>query len=447
MGKRWMGVLLGLLALPALAHAQISPTYTFTDGTVISSAQVNANFALLANALNRTGGTMTGTLTSRDLVPSTTATYDLGLTGSRYRDGWLSRNLTVGGNVTVGGTFGLPDTNASHSLLLAAGSNITSDRTLTFTTGDASRTITLSGSPTLNDWFDQNVKTTATPSFNGATLTGSRTAQAGLSVLNTVTGSGTNVYTAYIGGTLNPLAGEVAAGLVVSTTINEAGSGNHSFLAGQYLPAPTITSGAATVSNAATLYVGGAPSATVSGGAYAVYVASGVVRFGGAVEAASTLSVTGATTLSSTLGVTGLASFTAGIRELGRTFNAGDTQTVTHSASNFTGSGSMTWTVASGDQRTFSYRRLGDTAWVTLDLTETSISGTPSTALNVTLPVAAAESVRVPCYYADNGTPGIGFGIVSASSAVLSIYKAGAANWTASTNLTDVACHLALKVS
>lgn len=49
---------------PAIASAQITPTYTFTSGTTISSSQVNANFALLQNALNRTGGAITGNITA-----------------------------------------------------------------------------------------------------------------------------------------------------------------------------------------------------------------------------------------------------------------------------------------------------------------------------------------------------------------------------------------------
>ena len=62
------------------------------------------------------------------------------------------------------------DTNASHDLIIAPGSNLTADRTLTVTTGDADRTITLSGDPTLGNWFDQNVKTTAVPTFSSALL-------------------------------------------------------------------------------------------------------------------------------------------------------------------------------------------------------------------------------------------------------------------------------------
>jgi hypothetical protein len=49
---------------------------------------------------------------------------------------------------------------------LDCGSDLSADRILSFVTGDAARTITLNGNPTLNDWFDQSVKTTAVPTFS-----------------------------------------------------------------------------------------------------------------------------------------------------------------------------------------------------------------------------------------------------------------------------------------
>ncbi len=64
----------------------------------------------------------------------------------------------------------LLDTNASHDLIIAPGSDLTADRTLTLTTGDADRTITLSGNPTLGDWFDQSVKVATSPTFASLTL-------------------------------------------------------------------------------------------------------------------------------------------------------------------------------------------------------------------------------------------------------------------------------------
>lgn len=69
------------------------------------------------------------------------------------------------------GIIGLPDTDGSHLLNITPGSNLTADRILTLTTGDAARTITLSGNPTLADWFDQSVKTTASPTFVDVTVT------------------------------------------------------------------------------------------------------------------------------------------------------------------------------------------------------------------------------------------------------------------------------------
>lgn len=63
------------------------------------------------------------------------------------------------------------DTNASHDLIIKPGSDLSADRILTITTGDAARTVTLSGNltvsgnTTVNDWFDQSVKAAATPQF------------------------------------------------------------------------------------------------------------------------------------------------------------------------------------------------------------------------------------------------------------------------------------------
>lgn len=64
----------------------------------------------------------------------------------------------------------LLDTDASHDLIVAVGSDLTSDRTLTVITGDSDRTITLSGSPTLGDWFDQSVKAADSVVFSDLTL-------------------------------------------------------------------------------------------------------------------------------------------------------------------------------------------------------------------------------------------------------------------------------------
>lgn len=81
------------------------------------------------------------------------------------------KDITTGSLDPVTMTFAnaglrILDTDASHDLIISPGSNLSADRTLTITTGDSSRTITLSGNPTLADWFDQAVKTTSAVIFD-----------------------------------------------------------------------------------------------------------------------------------------------------------------------------------------------------------------------------------------------------------------------------------------
>jgi len=62
------------------------------------------------------------------------------------------------------------DTGGDHDLIIKPGTDLGADRILTLTTGDAARTITLSGNPTLNDWFDQAVKQASSPLFANLNL-------------------------------------------------------------------------------------------------------------------------------------------------------------------------------------------------------------------------------------------------------------------------------------
>lgn len=75
----------------------------------------------------------------------------------------LSTANTFAGVQTIPNTgLHILDTNASHDLILAPGSDLTADRTLTLTTGDADRTVTLSGNLT--------VPQTGTAALTGLTL-------------------------------------------------------------------------------------------------------------------------------------------------------------------------------------------------------------------------------------------------------------------------------------
>lgn len=84
----------------------------------------------------------------------------------------------TGTSLTVGNT-GLKalDTNASHNLTFAPGSDLTANRTLTITTGDADRTLTISGN---------------------ATVSGTNTGDQTITLTGDVTGSGTGSFAATI---------------------------------------------------------------------------------------------------------------------------------------------------------------------------------------------------------------------------------------------------------
>lgn len=118
------------------------------------------------------GGSLTGPGSSTD---NAIVRWD-GTGGTATQDSSIliddSDNITGVTSITVDlGGLHLLDTDASHDLIITVGSDLTADRTLTLTTGDSDRTITLSGNPTLGDWFDQSVKAAASVAFADVTVT------------------------------------------------------------------------------------------------------------------------------------------------------------------------------------------------------------------------------------------------------------------------------------
>jgi hypothetical protein len=90
-----------LLGAVSTVQAQIAgPPFVFSNGTTIEASEVNTNFATLyTNALNRTGGTMTGAL-----LFSADNNHDIGASGTtRPRDLFLARNATISGTLTQTG--------------------------------------------------------------------------------------------------------------------------------------------------------------------------------------------------------------------------------------------------------------------------------------------------------------------------------------------------------
>jgi hypothetical protein len=84
-----------------------------------------------------------------------------------------------------------------------------------------------------------------------------------------------------IAGSLTGYAGQDISGSYFGSTLIEAASGTHALLSQVRVVAPTITGAAATVTNAATMYVSGAPAATVAGANYSIWSAGGPNRFDG----------------------------------------------------------------------------------------------------------------------------------------------------------------------
>lgn len=103
-----------------------------TLGVGSGSGDVTAAANMTDNAIVRGDGGAKGVQTSAVLIDD-----------SDHVSGMASLTLTNSG-------LHLLDSNASHDLIIAPGSNITADRTLTITTGDANRTLTLSGDTTLS---------------------------------------------------------------------------------------------------------------------------------------------------------------------------------------------------------------------------------------------------------------------------------------------------------
>lgn len=126
------------------------------SGTTGTLPRFSASQTLTNSILAESGGTVT-------------ASGNLAATGTIAASGALSAaSLTVSGAATVGSTLGVTgslsaasivvgntglaalDTNASHVLILSPGSDLTANRTLTLTTGDASRTLTIGGNATID---------------------------------------------------------------------------------------------------------------------------------------------------------------------------------------------------------------------------------------------------------------------------------------------------------
>lgn len=157
-------------------------------------------------------------------------------------------SLVDGDTLSIGLTYPnaglrLLDTNASHDLVLSPGSNLTADRTLTITTGDSDRTLTLTANASI-----------------GGTSSGTNTGDQTITLTGDVTGSGTGSFAATIGaeavthGKLASMTSSQFAGVIS----DETGSGALVFAVSPTFTTPALgTPASGTMTN-----VTGLPIAT-----------------------------------------------------------------------------------------------------------------------------------------------------------------------------------------
>jgi hypothetical protein len=140
---------------PLVSTAEGNAAYQPLDATLTALAAYNTNGLLTQTAADTfTGRTLTGT------ANQLTVTNGDGVAGnptiSLPADVLIPTILT-----TPNSGLHILDTDASHDLIITPGSNLSADRILTLTTGDAARTVTISGNATIS----QDYSTTGNPQF------------------------------------------------------------------------------------------------------------------------------------------------------------------------------------------------------------------------------------------------------------------------------------------
>jgi hypothetical protein len=158
---------------------------TMTGSIASTGNRVTKGWFIDLEVTNAIVGSITGNAATASAATTLVTTHTIG--GSNFNG---SQDVTsfpapgaIGGGTPAAGTFtaltgtsgaltglttlAIRDTSAAFDVTLAATSStiLTAGRALTFDLADAARTIKLIGNPTLANWFDQNVKAGASPTF------------------------------------------------------------------------------------------------------------------------------------------------------------------------------------------------------------------------------------------------------------------------------------------
>lgn len=153
-----------------------------------------------------------GALTAGFTVPTGTSIAPTGSGTIAATTSALAASVNGGTAQSLTG-WSLRSTGAAFDLSFSTSEVLTGNRNVTWNVGNAARAVTLSGNPTLADWFDQSVKAAASPSFAGITSLGTA-----LSVPNGGTGAATLTSNAILKG--NGTGAVQSADLTSSTTAN-----------------------------------------------------------------------------------------------------------------------------------------------------------------------------------------------------------------------------------
>ena len=129
----------------------------------------------------------------------------------------------------------------------------------------------------------------------------------------------------------------------------------------------------------------------------------------------------------------------------------GSWTTPAFSAGDFTGSGSMTWTVAEADVVTYAYTIINKMMTVSFDIRTTTVAGTPSTTFSITIPASKVSTKPMfsTVFVFDNSASAASpcYAAVAASGTTIDIALLAGGNFAASTNLTYVRGQITFEIN